>query len=100
MNINVNEIIGWLVGLICAYWAYKATIKNTDKEIKAKKDDDRREFIVSVILNDTGKFSREVRIEAAYEYIGKGYNGITKKYIVDNNLIDERIVKIFNNNEK
>ncbi|GMO57236.1 MAG: hypothetical protein Ta2D_02940 [Rickettsiales bacterium] len=57
-------------------------------EEKWKKDEEssRREFLVNWITNEQIPMSS--RIEAAREYLEKGYNGSTKNYIYEKGLFD------------
>ncbi|GMO60413.1 MAG: hypothetical protein Ta2D_05860 [Rickettsiales bacterium] len=65
---------------------WKKQEESEKRERKFKEENDRREFLVNWITNEQIPMSS--RIEAAREYLEKGYNGSTKNYIYEKGLFD------------
>ncbi|GMO56894.1 MAG: hypothetical protein Ta2D_02180 [Rickettsiales bacterium] len=102
MDISINMVISILsssiaISVITAalsyYFSKRLEFKKMYREQKFreemwKKDEEsnRREFLVSWIKDETIPMS--TRIEAAREYLEKGYNGSVKNYIYQKGLFD------------
>jgi hypothetical protein len=66
--------------------------KEREDDIKRREKENRREFLVDMIRDEKAPVS--ARIEAGNEYLKEGYNGVVKKYILDNQYYDKNA---FNN---
>lgn len=66
--------------------------REQQKEFEQRERESRREYLVNVIRDESwGIGPRKL---AATEYLQKGYNGLTKQFIMDNKLIDESFFEV------
>ncbi|GMO60417.1 MAG: hypothetical protein Ta2D_05870 [Rickettsiales bacterium] len=85
-SIVVSVVTSVITATLGYYLAKKLEFKRMYREQKFKEESDRREFLVTWIKDETIPISS--RIEAAREYLEKGYNGSMKKYIYEKGLFD------------
>lgn len=102
---TVTSIFATSVGIFGIYYGWKQSEKQLQaqrelqqKEFEKRDETDRREFLINFIKDP--ELAKAARIEAALEYLKRGYNGVTKQYILANRLVDERIIEIFRTDDK
>jgi hypothetical protein len=80
-DLRLSDLIA-LFSLVVSFFSVMFCFLQWKKSYKQIEKENRKEFLIDMIKDEKAPIS--ARIEAGNEYLREGYNGVVKKYILDN----------------